>query len=440
MEFNINDINDSEKEVEIKLPYDEIKTEIIDEVKRQAKEIQVPGFRKGKVPISILKKMYGDALEYEASEKVANSFFWKVAKEKDLKPIGQPTMTDIKFEPEKELLFKVKFETVPSLNISGYKNLSFDIPDYKVSDNEVNREIDYIRQSNRILEDADIVSDEKTIIDAEIILLERNGEKISEAKPEKMQIDLSADGISIEIVENALNKKTGESFTFSFKDEHSHKLEDGKEEVHKEEYNYQVNILGIKKVVLPELNEELVKKVTKDKVSSEDELRKEIEKDIQNYYDQRMEELVRGKLISEIIKNNDFVPPKSLVENILEEYVKSEEEQSKKSKYPFNRDEAKTRLYKSAENEVKWYLIKNEILKVENISVSDEELNELAQKESEKTGIPADKLISFYKSPNQNEKNLDRKLFEFLKSNNTINKVDPDKFKINTEELNEKQN
>ncbi len=437
MEFNVIAINDSEKEVEIKLLCDEIKSEIIDEVKKQAKEIQVPGFRKGKVPVSMLKKMYGDALEYEASEKVANSFFWKVAKEKDLKPIGKPTMTDLKFEPEKELSFKVKYETIPTLSVSGYKNLSFDIPDYQVSEDEVNREINYILQSNKTLEEADIVSDEKTIIDAEIILLERNGEKVTDAKPEKMQIDLSADGISKEIVDNAINKKTGEAFNFSFKDEHSHKLEDGKEEVHKEEYLYQVNILGIKKVILPELNEELIKKVTKDKVSTEEELKSEIKNDIQKYYDQRVEELVRGRLVSEIIKNNDFVPPKSLVDNILEEYLKSEEEQAKKSRYPFNRDEARTRLQKSAENEVKWYLIKNEIQKNENITITDEELTELAQKESEKTGIPLEKMISFLKSSGQTEKNLDRKLFEFLKSNNTINKVAPEKFKINTEAINE---
>lgn len=437
MEFNVVDINESEKEVEIKLQYDEIKSEIIDEVKKQAKGIQVPGFRKGKVPLAMLKKMYGDALEYEASEKVANSFFWKVAQEKDLKPIGQPAMTDIKFEPEKELNFKVKYETLPSLNVSGYKNLTLEIPDFKVTDDEVEREINYIRQSNKILEDAEVIENENYLIDSKILLLERNGEKLTDEKPEKMQIDLSAEGISKEIVENALNKKVGESFNFSFKDEHKHKLEDGTEETHKEEYFYQVNILGIKKVILPELNEELVKKVTKDKVSSETELRAEIRKDIQNFYEQRIEELTRGKLVSEIINNNDFTPPKSLVTNILEEYLKNEEEQAKKSRYPFNRDEAKTRLLKSAENEVKWYLIKNEIQKLENIVVTDEELKELAEKDSEKTGIPVDKLISYYKSSNQTEKNLDKKLFDFLKSNNTINKVSPEKLNVKKEVVNE---
>ena len=154
MEYNVLEISSSEKEVEIKLQYDEIKKEIEEEVKKQSKKIQVPGFRKGKVPASMLKKMYGDALEYEASEKIANSFFWKVAEENQLKPIGQPTMTDLKFDPEKELFFKVKYETIPVLEVKDYKGISFDIPDLVVGEEEVKKEIDYIIKSNKSLEDA----------------------------------------------------------------------------------------------------------------------------------------------------------------------------------------------------------------------------------------------------------------------------------------------
>lgn len=437
MEYNVNDISSSEKEVEIKLSYDEIKNEIEEEVKKQTKKIQLPGFRKGKAPISMLKKMYGDAFEYEASEKIANSFFWKVAEEKDLKPIGQPTMTDLKFEPQKELSFKVKYEVIPKLEIKNYKGLTFDVPDLVAGDDEIKKEIDYILKSNKTLEDADLITDKNYTIDSEVVLLERNGETQTDSKPEKMQIDLTAEGIAKDIVDNSKDKKVGDSFEFTFKDEHSHKLEDGKEEVHKEEYKYQVKILGIKKVVLPELNEELIKKVTKDKVTTQEQLREEIKKDIQGYYDQQTEEMVRVKFVSEILKKNEFDPPKTLVNNILEEYVKAEEEKAKKSRYPFNKEEARNRLQKSAESEVKWYLIKNEIQKLENISVSDSDFNELAEKESQTTGLPVEKLINYYKTSNQSEKMMDKKLFDFLKDNSTLNKVHPDQLKAKQEVINE---
>jgi FKBP-type peptidyl-prolyl cis-trans isomerase (trigger factor) len=185
------------------------------------------------------------------------------------------------------------------------------------------------------------------------------------------------------------------------------------------------------------LNEELIKKVTKDKVSAEADLREEIKKDIQAYYDQQAEEMIRVKLVSEILKNNEFDPPKSLVNNILEEYVKAEEEKAKKSRYPFNKDETRQRLQKSAETEVKWYLLKNEIQKLENITISDNDFAELAEKESQKTGLPVEKLINYYKTSNQSERMMDQKLFEFLKSNSTLNKVHPDKLKEKHEAVNE---
>ena len=437
MEYNVVDLSSSEKEVEIKLQYDEIKDEINEEVKKQTKKVQLPGFRKGKAPLSMLKKMYGDSFEYEASEKIANSFFWKMAEENQFKPIGQPTMTDIKFEHEKELSFKVKYEIIPVLAVKNYKDLSFEIPDLIAGEDEINKEIDYILKSNKTLEDSEVVLDNNFTIDAEILLVKKNGQELIDSKPEKMQLDLTAEGIAKEIVENAKNKKVGESFNFSFKDEHKHKLEDGTEDTHIEEFTYKVNVLGIKKVVLPELSEELIKKATRNKVSTESELREEIKKDIQNYYDQQIEEMIRVKLVSEIIKKNDFVPPKSLVNNILEEYVKSEEEKAKKSKYPFNKDETRKRLLKSAETEVKWYLIGNEIKKNENITMTDEDLTELAEKEALKTGLPIEKIVNYYKTSNQSERVVEQKLFEFLKSNNKINKVHPDKLKSKQEAVNE---
>jgi len=77
---------------------------------------------------------------------------------------------------------------------------------------------------------------------------------------------------------------------------------------------------------------------------------------------------------------------------------------------------------------VRWFLIKSELIKKENISVTDDELKELAEKDAEKTGIPAEKLLNYYKNSGQNEKLLDKKLFDFLKEKNNIVKVDPEKF------------
>jgi len=429
LEFVVNDISQSEREVEITLNYDEIRNEIDDEVKKQSREIQLPGFRKGKVPKSLLKQRYGNALEIEASEKVANAKFWQLAKENDFKPLGQPVMTDLDFNPEKDFKFKVKFEVVPKIDVKDYKNQLIEIPDFKVKPEEVEKEINHILRSNSTNEIADVVGDDENfLLEVELTRQNETGQPVENSKPEKMQIDLSNENVHADIKNNAKGKKVGDKFKFHFHDERTVQNKDGKEENITEHFDYEVLINEIKKIKLPELNEELIKKVTKDKISTEEELRKEIEKDIQNYYEQRIEEFTRNKLISQIIKSNDFTPPASLVESILDQMVKSEEDRLKKQGMKkVDTNYLKEYLKPSAMNEVKWYQIKSEIQKKENLEVKDEELEELAKLDSEKTGLPVDKLINYYKSSNQTERMVDKKIFDFLKMNNEIKRVNPEK-------------
>jgi len=427
LEYKINDITDSEREVEVTLPYDEIKNDIKTEVKKQTKNLQIPGFRKGKVPLTMLKKMYGDALEYEASEKVANNKFWDIAKEKSLKPIGQPQLVDIQFNPNENLSFKVRYEILPELDVNNYKELEIELPDFTVRDEDINYEIERILKANAAYEETDVVGEDKNyILNVEVQRVDKDGNPFEDSKPEVIDIDLSNEKVNTEILSNSKGKKPGESFSFSFKDEHTHKVDD-KEEKHVVEYFYNAKINSIKKINLPPLNEELIKKVTKDKLSTEEELRDGIRKDIQAYYDQRTDEILRNKLLQQIVDNNDFIPPQTMVKNVLDDLVKQQEEQIKKSGYKkFDRKSAESNLEKSAELEVKWFLIKNAIIKKENISVNYEDLQELAKKDAETTGLPEDKLINYYKTSGIQERLLDKKLFDFLKEQTKIKKVNPE--------------
>lgn len=429
LKFIVNDLSQSEKEINIELSYEEIKDDLDIEVKKESKKIQIPGFRKGKVPANLLKSRFGDALEYEASEKVATAQFWKVANGNDLKPIGTPVLTDIQYNPGKDLNFKVKFEMIPVIEPKDYTGIEIKIPDYVVTDHDVEHELEHILKSNSSTEVAETVGeDEFYIIKVDLQRITENGEPFEGSKVETLDLDLSNHRVQPEIRDNAKGKKIGESFKFSFHDERTKKNDSGIEENVSETYLYNSLIKEIKKIILPELNEELVKKITKDKVTSPDEFKEEIRKDFTNYYNQRTEEFLHRKLMSSVVANNEFVPPTSLVQNVLQELIKQEEENSKRTGMKnLDKNLLKERLLPSAEFEVKWYLLKNLIQKKENLNISEEELNDLASKDAEKTGIALDKLVKYYKSSNVAEKLVDKKLFDFLKEKNNIVKVAPDK-------------
>ncbi|MCH9029930.1 MAG: hypothetical protein IH819_10035, partial [Bacteroidetes bacterium] len=132
---------------------------------------------------------------------------------------------------------------------------------------------------------------------------------------------------TLKMITNAIYEEIG-------LDERTIKNNKNEDEKIKEHFDYKVQINEIKKLILPELNEEFIKKVTKDKVSNVEDLKKEIRKDIQYYYDQREKEILRGKLMNMIIKNNDFTPPTTMVNNIVEHLVKNEKKYSKKQRIP----------------------------------------------------------------------------------------------------------
>lgn len=429
MEVKVNELSASENEVEVTMTYEEIKSDIDSEVKQQTKKLQVPGFRKGKVPLSIIKKMYGDALEYEASEKVANSSFWKIVKEKDLKPIGQPVLSDIKFTPGEDFHFKVHYEIIPQLDVKGYKEISIDIPDFNVKEEEVEHEIMHIRKANATqVEEEKVGEDNNYTLKLTLQRMNDKGEPYEGSKPETFDVDLSNENVQKEIVEKSRGKSIGDTFEFTFTDERKVKNEAGTEENVNEEYLYKAEIKDIKKYILPELEEEFVKKITNNKSDNEKDFRENIRKDIQGYYDSRKDELTRDRLTGEIVKANDFTPPSSLVTSFLNDLLEREEKEMKKQGYrKYDREEASKRLKGYAENEVKWYLIKNEIQRKENIDVTDSDLEELVKKDAVKTGLPEDKLLNYYKSSNFADRLRDQKLFEFLKENNKINFVDPSK-------------
>ena len=430
METKINDLTTSDKELEVTLSYSEVKDDIDFEVKKQTKKIQLPGFRKGKAPLSIIKKMYGDALEHEASEKVANSKFWKIAKDQDILPIGQPTLIDIHFHPNEELHFKVQYETYPVLEVKNYMDQEIEVPDFIVKDEEVEQEIKYIRQANATQEDADVIGDENNyLIDVDLLRIDEKGEPFENTEKQNIKVDLSDPKVNPELVENAKGKKVGDTINFTFKREAEPQKDDEGKDKAEEVLNFSATVTSIKKNILPELTEELIKKVTKDKVENEADLREGIKKDIQDYYNRQTDTIIRNKIVSLIVEKNDFVPPKTLVHNLLEDLLKKEEEQAKKGgNRLFNREETKIRLKPYAESEVKWYLLKNEIEKKEKIEVDEETLKELAKKEAVSTGLSEEKLLNYYKSPNYQNTLLDQKLFEFLKEKNTIKKVEPEKY------------
>ena len=440
MEFNINEISASEKEIEITYSFDEIKSELDKEILASTKKIQLPGFRKGKAPVSMIKKIYGTALDSEAAEKVASTKFYEVSDLKHLHVIGRPVIVDINFKRDEDFKFKVKYETLPKLEVQNYTGLEIKVPDFKLQDEDIEYEIKNILKSNAEKVEVSEVGDSNGyILDVEIIRIDENGQVFSGSKSEKMQLDLSNERINKEIVQNAMGKKIGDSFQFSFNDERIENANSPEEKKISEYFGYSASINKITKLVLPELSDDFVKRITKGKSANESEMREQIKSDLDAEIKRQNDDYYRNGLIQQIITNNEFTPPRTMVSSFLEEIIKEEESNSKKNGYKkFNRQESETKNAKAAEFEVKWYLISSAIKEKEHIEISEAEINEHAQKDASETGIDLEKILAYYNSTNFRNRLTDIKLLTFLKdANKAVPFTKENNYEKNIEDENE---
>lgn len=423
METKINVVSESEHELEVNLGYDEIQKEIDEAYNKERKKIDLPGFRKGKVPLPMLKKMYGELIEHQASEEIANKKFWQIVEEQKLDPISTPKMTDINLERGVKLSFKIQYEVKPQLELKNHTGNEIKKMVWTVDDNDVDREIEYLVSSNRKLEPAEEITDTNYVIVADLQKIDDAGNDVEGIKSENISIDLSDMRVSQDIKEKAVNKKAGESFEFSFHDHHEVEEEGEKKVVH-EDIHYRCTVKSIQKIVLPELTDEFVQKITKNKFKNLEEWRNNIKNGLQDYYNHQSEDMYINSLLSTVVKNNDFTPPHGYVHFLLDRIIRSEEEKAKRDgNKKFDKHEAHNRLHGQAEWSAKWQIIVANIAKKENLTVEETELETLAQKEAEDTGISVEKLMKYYKDTNRTEALLEEKVIDFLKKNNDIKEV-----------------
>ncbi len=438
LETKVNNLSDYLREVEVTLSYDEIKDDIENAYKKERKKISMPGFRKGKVPMSIVKKYYGDAIEYQAAEKIAESKAWDAIDSTEEKPISVPQFSAIDYKGEEGLTFKVRFEVKPKIEPKDYTGLEIEKIVFDVEDKLIDEELKRLQKTKATYEEAETVEDRNYRIYADLQRVDKDGNPYPKSEPAKdMLIDLSDENVNKQIVEGVIGKKVGDEFEFTFTDEHKHG-----DEVHKVEYLYKGKINKIEKIVLPEINDEFIKEVTNGKHKTLESYKEEIYKYFKDYYENQSEEIMINSLLTKVSKNNDFDVPPGHVELVLKRLVDYEIENAKRYNQPVpDEKQLREQLKDKAAWNAKWQLLMEAIAEKEGIEVTEEDLKKLAEEEAEKTGISVDKLVKYYKDSGKEATLLEDKVIEFLKENNNIKEVNiKDKEKEAAEKKAEEEN
>ena len=418
MEVTVHTRSEVSREVEIEAKPDELQPHFEKAYREYRPKIEINGFRKGKAPLDMIKKLYGEMIEHEYLEKLASELYREAVKAKDLQPLGEPTLLDLDYKRGERFWIKIQYDVRPTIELKQYKNLSVQAVVHTVDDGEIEDELLRVRRINSTREDVQKATDTEHIISANLQELDESGVPMIGKKTDSAKFYLADPQLEQPFKDALQGTSPGNEHLIKFEhqhDEHTHKV------------NLKANVTKIERLVLPDLDDAFIGKVTKDKVHTVDEFRKGIREDLDSYWKEKNRRSLINAIVSEILRLHEFLVPESLIRSVLENLLEDVKGQYPNKQLPQDFDTEKffekNRAY--AVFQSKWALLREEILKAEQLTVDDSALVALAELEAPKIGIDKERLIAYYKSSDQvKDRLVGDKLMDFLISSTKVTEVD----------------
>jgi trigger factor len=421
LEVLINSHSDVEHEIEIVVPQEELREHFEKGYREHAKKISMPGFRPGKVPLQMIKRLYGPAIEAEVIEKLANDLFKQAIDERDIKPFGQPVLENIDMKPEAPVSIKIKYETMPDTEAKDYTGLQIERLRHNVTVDEVEDEIRYLLKSRKKLEEEEIALDDDYRVTCEIQMLDAEGNPIAGQKNDNLVVDLDDENLNRDLKAELLNMKVGEEKDVEF----THDNKDGGEDTERAH----LKVLKVEKVTLPELDDAFANEVTHGRYVTVEALREGLFADLNANWKQRYDQLFETEIRNEIIRRNIFAVPSQMVENMKTEYLNHLRDRQPDKKLPenFDVDDYKKSIDNEVVSLIRWMFLRDSIIKQENIAVADEDVMAKAEEEAAKLHIEKERLLEYYKTSSAtSDQILNDKLLRFLADASEIKDVNDD--------------
>ena len=392
------------------MPKEETEKYFEEILKEESKKLTIPGFRKGKAPLSLVRKMYGEALFYDNLHKIANNRFWDEIDTLGIEIIGVPKITNLDLTDDKELKFDIEFEVLPEIDLSNLDQKLADVTiekkEYELTDSFFDNILKDIQFQYRTQEEID------TVVSYEVIVVTDKTEKSENRtkEPQIFSVYLNDEIINPEFRDLLLNKKVGDKFETALVPT----LDD--ENINNDSKPvYEYEIKKILKVKLPEINEEFIKKITNNENETFETFKEKILKDELQYLTSEEEKAFIRKLKDVLVEKFKVTPPPSMVEKTVKDYVK---DLKTIETYKNVSDDQLSELVKPlAEKNVIWFIIKKSLVKQSGLDLTEEEINNYAQKLSEKYKLPVEQAKNYLitRGANLLEELLEEKIFNFLK-------------------------
>ncbi|MDR0760563.1 MAG: trigger factor [Treponema sp.] len=425
---------------------DDVRSEYDTIIAKYAKDMQIPGFRRGKIPREILLRKFGEAFKGETLEKIVEKAISTVfedasfPKENRPLPYSVPQLkdTDLKLDLETDLTFSVVYDTFPQIVAGPWKGYEVEAPDAEISDEDLDRELQILRERNAVVLDKDdnAATAAGDVVTVNYVEIADTGDLIPGTERQDFVFALGTGHNIFKFDDEVAGMKKGE--TRDIDKSYPEDFED--QDLAGKTKKIRVTLTALKEKRLPELDDDLAQDVD-EKFTTLEDLKNSIRERLIWNLERKVREVTVNQLLAKIMDSTPVDVPESMIQVELEsrwqdlarQLKVTPEVLEKKTEKP---DRSKSLLFEGWRPEVvralQIKLIVNTLIQDLGIDAGDEDIEKEFEAQSRGTGASVEEIEKYYESDQMREylkeQIRERKLLDLLLAENTIKKGNHTKY------------
>jgi trigger factor len=300
--------------LEISIPVQEVESETDRVVADVMKRAKLPGFRPGKVPVSLVKKQFASDIRKRVLEALIPKFLHKQFEAENLNVVGTPDIKDVHYHTGEPLTFKAEFEVVSQIELQGYQDVEVPYHDPEVTDEDVAKRLEEIREQKAQYVNIDprpLENGDHAVVELESV----SGVEGEPVKQEEMVLEIGGADTFEAFTENLRGVSPGEEKEF----EVTYPEDFGAKRLAGRTVRFHATLKGVRKKELPELNDEFAQDLGD--YRNVDELREAIRKSILAQRENDAQQEAKKQIIDKLVDAHDFPVPEVFVERQIRNRV-----------------------------------------------------------------------------------------------------------------------
>ncbi len=400
MQTTIKQVTPVEYDLEIRATADDLAPDLNRVLRQQRTRTNLKGFRKGHVPLSVVKKLYGKALAYGVAEKsIQETYESSVLETEEHEVLGRPKITTLDYELDGDLFAVIRFGVRPDFELADTTGQTISRLAHEVTDEDVAEELDRLREGKATtpVKEGPVEAEDVVVVDLQ--LLDESGLPVVGSREEEITYHLADERVKEPFRAALLGRSAEDEVVVSMPADAASESSDGGGE----DSRYQVTIREVRAHVLPEVDDDFVKELSDGRIETVDAFRDEVQKQLEDAWSTRSRELFESTIVERMLEINPVDVPETVVDLYLDSFLEDFRRQTKErtgEDLPdeFDDEDFRGRYRDEAERQGRWMLIRDHVLKQNEIEVTDEDREAFFAKTAGDGNVDASFLKQYYDS------------------------------------------